>query len=403
MAYSFGRRGVGLLFFIVCFCVIGCDTPQDLADLGGTLAPSLPKATFVTLVPTEVVVLTLPSPLVSTPSATPVPTETLPPTATLTPSTTPTASKTPRPTITLTPTVTLTPSVTPEREYACDDPGWPGYDRFWLSEDDWPLPKAEPETHFWLGKPLPPGVGRLLYNKTYPYGWDAYGLLLHNAVDVAAGFGTPVLAVADGTVIFARDDEDERHGWRCDWYGKFVTIEHDEKWQGHPVYSLYGHVADIEVEEGERVERGKQVATVGVGGAATAPHLHLEIRVGDNTFFDTRNPVLWLKPGKERGVIAGRIVDLRGRPWEGVTIWLIPEGEELDEDDQDLVTWSYLGDKFDIANPDEEFAENFTFGDLEPGVYTVMATLYETVFEREVVVVADEVVTVELLVPFRSR
>lgn len=382
---------------ILFICLTGCDTPQDLANLGGTLAPSLPELTFITPAPTPTPLLTLPPPLVSTPSLTPEPTATLPPTATLTPSLTPTPSETP------TPTITPTASVTPERDYSCVDPGWPGYNRFWLSNDDWPFPKPEPESHLWLGKPLPPGAGRLLYNKDYPYGWDAYGLLLHNAIDVAAGYGTPVLAVADGTVIFARNDENERHGWRCNWYGEFVTIEHDEKYNGQPVYSLYAHVVDLEVKEGQKVSRGEQIAAVGIGGAAIAPHLHLEIRVGDNTFFDTRNPVLWLRPGQGRGVIAGRIVDLRGQPWEGVTIWLVPEGEELDEGNPNLVTWSYLGDEFDIANPDEDFAENFTFGDLEPGKYTVRATLYETVFERDVEVLANDVVTVELLVPFRSR
>ena len=92
--------------------------------------------------------------------------------------------------------------------------------------------------------------------------------LIHNGIDIAEPEGTPVLATADGTVIFAGDDYSSYYGWRCDWYGHLVVIELDRQWQDQPVYILYGHVLEIEGKPGQRVSMGQKVAEVGVGGAA---------------------------------------------------------------------------------------------------------------------------------------
>ncbi len=168
-----------------------------------------------------------------------------------------------------------------------------------------------------------PGGGRTLINQRFPYGWDENGrLLLHNGVDIAEELGTPVLAVADGTVVVAQEDLNAWYGWRCDWYGHLVVLELDQQWQDQPVYALYGHVLNIKVEAGQRVVRGEPLAEVGFGGAATNPHLHFELRVGENQFGATRNPMLWIEPGSTRGVIVGRLIDPEGRPWQGVPLAL---------------------------------------------------------------------------------
>lgn len=246
--------------------------------------------------------------------------------------------------------------------------------------------------HFWLTKPLP-GGGRFLINDTYPYGWDMNGrLLLHNAVDSAGGMGTPVLAAADGTVVVAQADKNAWYGWRCDWYGHLVVIEHDDRWYGQPVYTLYGHVLNINVEPGQRVARGEQVAEVGVGGAASAPHLHFEVRLGSNDFTTTRNPMLWIDPGETRGVIAGRLLDPQGRPWQGVVLHLLNEEGEIV-----ATTWSYLDDPLHYINPDEGLAENFLFSDMLPGDYTIYTELQDEIYQVPVTVTAAEIVTVELI------
>lgn len=216
---------------------------------------------------------------------------------------------------------------------------------------------------------------------------------------MAEDLGEPILAIGDGVVVTARDDLEERYGWRCNWYGQLVVIEHDELYRGEPVYSLYGHVLEIRVDEGQRVQRGEQIAEIGFGGAASAWHLHLEIRVGENDFFKTRNPMLWLRPGEGRGVIAGRLVDPRGRPWQGIPVLALPEDDEFVRG----TSWTYLGDPDDIARPDDEYAENFVIADLKAGEYEVYTEVQGVIYQVPVIVNAGEVTTVEIVTePYKT-
>jgi hypothetical protein len=245
-----------------------------------------------------------------------------------------------------------------------------------------------------MSKPLPPGFGRILTNQHFPYGWDENGhLLLHTGVDTAEELGTPVLAVADGTVVVSQSDYSAWYGWRCDWYGHLVVIELDVRWQDQPVYALYGHVLNLQVEAGERVYRGQQVAEIGVGGAATHPHLHFEVRVGSNEFAHTRNPILWLDPGPERGVIAGRLVDSEGRPWQGVPLALVNDNNQSEI----YPSWSYLGDPQHLANADEGWAENFVFSDIKAGNYHVITQIQDVDYKIPVEVTPGEVAVVEII------
>ena len=362
-------------------------------------------AELPTLVPPAVLPTAPPSPTPPLPeTATPLPTETAVSTATALP--TETVPPTLPPTHTPLPTATLLPSPTPlviAADRACPDPPplKPEYNRFFLSPNIWPTPDvANRAAHFWLSKPLP-GGGRLLINQTYPYGYDGNGrYLLHNGIDVAEELGTPVLAVADGTVVVAQSDFNALYGWRCDWYGELVVIELDETWLGQPMYALYGHVLNINVEVGQRVTRGEPVAEVGFGGAALVPHLHFELRIGENSFESTRNPMLWIAPGSSRGVIAGRITDPDGRPWQGVVVTLIgPDGE-----DTLINTFSYLDDPRNLINPDELMAENFVFSDLLPGEYVLYAKLQEVEYRVPVTVTAGELSFADIITePLKSE
>ncbi|MCB8942597.1 MAG: peptidoglycan DD-metalloendopeptidase family protein [Ardenticatenaceae bacterium] len=334
----------------------------------------------------------------------------VPPTAANTATTTPlpshtataTATATTTNTPTVVPTATATATALPQVDRTCPDPAplKPEYDRYYLPPAFWPQPDltiAEP--HFWLSKPIP-GGGRYLINQTFPYGYDAGGrLLLHNGVDAAQTLGMPVLAVADGTIVVAQADFSELYGWRCDWYGHLVVLELDQQWRGQPVYVLYGHVLNISVEVGQAVKRGEQVAEIGFGGAATVPHLHLEVRVGTNEFGSTRNPMLWIEPGETRGVIIGRLLDPEGRPWQGVGLSLIGGDEELENRN----TWSYLGDPQNLINPDEGWAENFVFSDVRPGEYDVYTKLQGVEYRASVTVTAGEISTVEIITePYKT-
>ena len=83
----------------------------------------------------------------------------------------------------------------------------------------------------------------------------------HFGVDVAAPKGTPVAAMADGTVALVHND--------MFYTGKTVMLDH-----GLGLTSVYIHMDSIAVEQGARVRKGQPIGTVGQTGRATGPHLH---------------------------------------------------------------------------------------------------------------------------------
>lgn len=94
----------------------------------------------------------------------------------------------------------------------------------------------------------------------------------HTGLDLAAARGTPVRAPADGVVAFAGRYQ-LRLGiawWR---YGNLVSIRH-----GDGFVTLFGHLEEIEVRNGQRVKRGDLIGSVGDTGWSTSPHLHYEVR-----------------------------------------------------------------------------------------------------------------------------
>lgn len=95
--------------------------------------------------------------------------------------------------------------------------------------------------------------------------WEENGRL-HEGVDIAADFGEPVLAVANGVVTRAGQSYT---------YGRFVEIEHVEG-----LTTLYAHMGGVapEIRPGLSVTAGTPVGQVGSSGTSTGPHLHFEIR-----------------------------------------------------------------------------------------------------------------------------
>jgi murein DD-endopeptidase MepM/ murein hydrolase activator NlpD len=86
----------------------------------------------------------------------------------------------------------------------------------------------------------------------------------HAGVDIGAGWGSPIVAAADGQVVSA--------GW-SGGYGREVEIAH-----GGGVVSLYGHMSEIVASPGSFVRRGQVIGYVGSSGLSTGPHLHFEVR-----------------------------------------------------------------------------------------------------------------------------
>jgi murein DD-endopeptidase MepM/ murein hydrolase activator NlpD len=104
---------------------------------------------------------------------------------------------------------------------------------------------------------------------------------LHTGSDYATPVGTPVLAVADGTVVVAED---------LFFEGNAVLIDH-----GNGLISMSFHLSEIKVQTGQEVKKGHTLGRVGSTGRATGPHLFFGVRWHNSRI----NPKLLLEdPGK---------------------------------------------------------------------------------------------------------
>ncbi len=86
-----------------------------------------------------------------------------------------------------------------------------------------------------------------------------------------------------------------------------VAIRHDFGYQDQQLYTIYAHMEEVDVVVGQWVNTGAVIGKVGSTGNTTGPHLHFEVRLGENSFYSTRNPVLWMAPPQGYGVLVGRV------------------------------------------------------------------------------------------------
>ena len=222
-------------------------------------------------------------------------------------------------------------------------------------------------------------------SRYYPYGTTAGGrYFLHHGVDMENPIGTAVLAVASGTVIVAGTDQTEVYGLKPDFYGQLVVVQLDREFHEQPVFVLYGHLSKVTARVGQRVMTGDVLGEVGMTGVAIGPHLHFEMRVGANTYADTRNPELWLKPLPGHGTIAGQLLDPQGNPIPEATI-NFHRGEEPDKRWREAC--SYASDE---VNPDDEWSENFVMGDVPAGPYVLKTRIAGRLYIQEVTVEAGK-------------
>ncbi len=100
------------------------------------------------------------------------------------------------------------------------------------------------------------GVQRILNNKPHN---------VHNGVDFAGNIGDSVFAIADGIVQLI--------GENFYYNGNFVLIDH-----GQGLSTIYIHLNNVFVKNGEKVSKGKVIGEVGSTGRSTGPHLHLGVQ-----------------------------------------------------------------------------------------------------------------------------
>lgn len=135
-------------------------------------------------------------------------------------------------------------------------------------------------------EPVPP---RPQFSKfvsgTVTSGFDTRSRVQHFGIDIAGPTGTPILAVADGTVLEAGP---------ASGMGMWVRLLHNDG-----TVTVYGHINSATVSAGQRVSAGDQIATLGNTGFSTGPHCHFEVWLHDK---DKTDPLPWLAA---RGISLG--------------------------------------------------------------------------------------------------
>lgn len=123
---------------------------------------------------------------------------------------------------------------------------------------------ASRTTRVWTGRFVPPTRTA----QTSPFGtrrtYNGKTQSIHQGLDFRAAPGTAVLASNRGRVVIAREMYFE---------GGFVALDH-----GEGIFTLYMHLSEFQVKEGEAVEKGQTMALSGGTGRVTGPHLHFGVQ-----------------------------------------------------------------------------------------------------------------------------
>lgn len=106
-----------------------------------------------------------------------------------------------------------------------------------------------------------PTISQYYISSYFGYRWGK----IHEAIDIAgSGEGSPIYAAGSGTVIAAK--------WNSGSLGNYVTINHNNGY-----YTIYGHMRNLTVTEGQTVTKGQQIGTMGHTGFVTGTHLHFGV------------------------------------------------------------------------------------------------------------------------------
>ena len=134
----------------------------------------------------------------------------------------------------------------------------------------WPLFKTADPTSYWQGRFIPPHGGK----RNTEYGIFRYvnGSSVperHVGIDIDGETGDPVSAPNAGKVVYAGT---------LIFTGNTIVIEH-----GGGLKSYLFHMDSLAVQQGEMVTKGQKIGTVGSTGYSTGPHLHYEVKIGNQS------------------------------------------------------------------------------------------------------------------------
>jgi murein DD-endopeptidase MepM/ murein hydrolase activator NlpD len=231
--------------------------------------------------------------------------------------------------------------------------------------------------HYWFQRPVDSSANNkgLFY---YPYGSDGpqqeSPWRVHHGIDMPNPVGETVRASAAGTVIWAADGLRVLGGsfQNSPSYGNVVVIEHDFGYRNQRLYTLYAHLSAVLTQQGQYVQMGDVIGLVGATGRVSGPHVHFEVRMGENHYRSTYNPVLWMVPYVGHGVIAGWVTDAGGNHVNDADVTIRNWTTGLVQDT--TTTYIYLDNGLDV-NADPVWHENFAVGDVPVGRYEVIAVI----------------------------
>jgi murein DD-endopeptidase MepM/ murein hydrolase activator NlpD len=227
----------------------------------------------------------------------------------------------------------------------------------------YPAPWAlAPFDHFYLSAPIAATYpGDPVWD--YRYGGIYFGPdVIHSGIDLPAPRGAEVLAAGQGTVVWAGIGLYSGSSYNLtDPFGLAVAIRHDFGYKNQPLFTVYAHMEEVDVVVGQWVNTGDVIGNVGSTGMTTGPHLHFEVRLGENDFWKTRNPELWLSPPQGYGVLVGTVMGTYGTRLDSFLILV----KNIETDKQYSVrTYGPM-----TVNIDEYYRENVVLGDLPAGIY----------------------------------
>lgn len=207
-------------------------------------------------------------------------------------------------------------------------------------------------------------------NGSYLYGEPNFQnpSLAHTGVDYSIVYDT-VFSASDGIVYFVGyNPNDTINGYEPNGAGNFIIIK--SQWNNKNIYLLYFHLKKPLVATNQNVVSGQPIAISGNTGNSTGPHLHFEIRM-DYPDYSTqrsrRNPELWCGM-KNTGAVYGKIPNASN----STRVDIFPDPKPRPP----YTTFSYAL-TYNFNDPyigsDDLYQENYTIGDVKPGIYTIIA------------------------------
>jgi len=217
--------------------------------------------------------------------------------------------------------------------------------------------------HFYLSRPIGSNsinwpVPSYLYGNT-----DDITEFSHSGLDFAAPVNTPIMAAASGKVVFAGYGLVLGKGNTEDPYGIAVAIRHDFSYYGYEILTIYAHMNETAVVEGQTVEQGQVIGYVGITGNTTGPHVHFEVRLFKDDVYHVQNPFLWMSPSIDHGVFVGEFLNKYGTYLNDREVWITSKSTGY--------IWK-MRTYYAQATPNDLFySENLILGDLDVGEYEI--------------------------------